>query len=128
ACRFYQPINRVVDVLANGLDTFVGVNDHLQRGVFNASDVSRRVVGVAQVLHQCLALEDLRSRVIGKGRACRSQLRQTEGERVVIVSGPRAVAVLDQHTLTLGVVVDVGDRMQVGSVNAKQAIGLGALV
>src|SRR5262249_55201359 len=38
------------------------------------------------------------------------QTGQAEGQRVVFVAGPGAVAVLDERALALGVVVDVGDE------------------
>ena len=56
---FDQPVDGVVGVVADRLDLLAVVEDRLQRGVFDAGDVSRRVVGVAQVLHDCRIGEEL---------------------------------------------------------------------
>ena len=59
ACGFDQAVDGVVGVVADRLDLLVVVEDGLQRSVFDAGDVAGRVVGVAQVLHDCRIGEEL---------------------------------------------------------------------
>jgi hypothetical protein len=56
---FDQPVDGVIGVVADRLDLLAVVEDRKQCSVFDAGDVSRRVVGVAQVLHDCWIGEEL---------------------------------------------------------------------
>ena len=102
ALGFDQTVDGVVGVVADRLDLLVAVvEDGLQRGVFDAGDVARRVVGVAQVLHDCRVVEELRGEAVQPGCARGLADGQAEGERIVFVSRLGAVGVGDQRALAL---------------------------
>ena len=111
---FDQPVDGVVGVVGARLDALVAEVDGLLGVVADVGDVARRVVGVVQVLHLAAGPAGRgRLRAVagkGDGIAPGEQMHQAEGQRVVVVGGPGAVAVVDQRALALGVVVDVGDE------------------
>ena len=117
---FDQPVDGVVGVVGARLDALVAEVDGLLRVVADVGDVADRVVGVVQVLHLAAGpAGDGRLRAVvgeGGGVAPGEQMRQAEGERVVVVGRADAVAVVDALALALGVVVDVGDANRCGHV------------
>src|SRR5262249_55987324 len=101
AGRFFQTVDRVVDIVVARLDPLVTKeHDVLNVGVvLDMSYVANRVVGVRQVLHDALAGREPPS--------SRREASQSEGLSVVFVLGLDVVAVLDQDPLPPAVVPDV---------------------
>ena len=126
ARRFDQPVDGVVGVVGARLDALVAEVDRLLGVVADVGDVAGRVVGVVQVLHLAAGPAGWGRlwAIVGKddGVAPGEQVHQAEGQRVVVVGGPDAVAVLDQRALALGVVVDVGDERRVGAFAAPRRL------
>jgi hypothetical protein len=54
-----QPIERVVSVIADGIDPLAAVEHDLQRDVFDPCNVTHGIVGVVQVLYRRRCLENL---------------------------------------------------------------------
>ena len=92
-----QAIEGIIDVVAVWLDDLTIEVNRLLGIVADGGNVAGRIIGVEEVLQPFLAAQRL-------------QVSEPEGERVVFVGRPDAVAVVDQRALALGVVIDVGDE------------------
>src|SRR4051812_46006107 len=57
-CGVGQPVERIVSVMAGRVD-LLAIEDGLERSVFNAGNVARRIIGTMQILHRCGVLENL---------------------------------------------------------------------
>src|SRR5688572_19469424 len=110
ASRFNQAVDRVIGVLAARLDALILEVNGLLGVVADGRDVAHRVIGVAEVLHLTAGpAGGCRLWAITReidGVAPGEQTDEPEGERVVVVGGAGAVAVMDALALALGVVVD----------------------
>ncbi len=95
--RMDQTVDRVVGVVIVGRYRLVAEVDRLLRIVVYPGDVADGVVGIVQVLQPRPVCEP-------NGL----DVDQPEGQGVIRVLGPDAVAVLDRHASALGVVIDVG--------------------
>ena len=107
-----QPIRGVVRVVTIRVDALVEKVTRLLRVVTDPRDVADRVICIPCVLHRAArpaGRSNLRA-VVGECHAVApgEQASDPEGQRVVLVRGPDAVAVVDRSALTFGVIVDVG--------------------
>ena len=105
-----QPVDGVIGIVALRRHDLAVEVDRLLGVVADVGDVAGGVVGIEQVLEARRA-----------ARRAGLQMDQAEGLLVIGVLGQRAVAVVDAGALALGVVVDVGDRMQIGRRRVEQA-------
>ncbi len=129
---FDQPVEGVVGVLGARLDALVAEVDGLLRVVADVGDVAGRIVGVVQVLRPGQS-GPCRRRQAGEqspGRHTASRRVSSCARRIGELgrrcrSSVSAVAIVDQGALALGVVVDVGDRVQVRGGRIEPARGLG---
>src|SRR6266404_2337255 len=107
---FDQAIGRVVCILVARLDTLIAKVNRLLGIVADVGYVAGGIVGVTEVLHSARWLWRI-GIVAREGHTTRREdMRQAERLRIVFVLRAYSVPVLDQRSLPLGVVVDVGDK------------------
>ncbi len=56
---FYKPVEGVIRIRTDRQHLFIVVEDSLQSNILDAHDIADRVIGIAQVLHDCRLGEEL---------------------------------------------------------------------